>query len=109
MRRFTSETSLTGALVLVFGPAQTADIKGKYCDTPSRCLDPMATNAMVTTSDYLATQAGQKATIAFYTSKGLPKIPSRGYLAANTVPGVISGWDAAYQYAKTSIGVGVAC
>lgn len=138
-------------------PAQ----QGKYCDTPSRCLDPMASQGMVTSSNYLATQAGmdilrkggnavdaaiavastlavvypqmntlggdnfwliynastgelrglnasgrsgENATIAFYKSKGLNKIPARGYLAANTVPGAVSGWDAAYRYAATSMG-----
>ncbi|MCG6197834.1 gamma-glutamyltransferase family protein, partial [Anoxybacillus sp. LAT_38] len=35
----------------------------------------------------------------FYKSKGYDKIPSRGYLAANTVPGVVSGWWEAYNYA----------
>lgn len=45
-------------------------------------------------------RAGSKATIENYTSKGLSKIPSRGYLAANTVPGVVSGWGAAYAYSK---------
>lgn len=134
---------------------------GKYCDTPSRCLDPMAKNGMVTSSHYLATQAGldvlrrggnavdatiavastlavvypqmnsiggdnfwliynaktgelralnasgrsgEKATIEAYTQQGLSKIPSRGYLAANTVPGAVSGWDAAYHYAQQSMG-----
>lgn len=48
-------------------------------------------------------RAGSKATIDFYTSKGLKKIPSRGYLAANTVPGVVSGWDAAYTYSKQEL------
>lgn len=31
---------------------------GKYCDTPSRCLNPITTNVMVTSPNYLATQAG---------------------------------------------------
>lgn len=31
-------------------------------------------------------RSGEKATIEFYKSKGYDKIPSRGYLAANTVP-----------------------
>ncbi len=143
-------------------PAALAfETTGRYCDTPARCIDPMATRGMVTTSNYLATQtgldilrnggnavdaavavaatlavvypqmntiggdnfwliynaktgelkalnasgrAGEKATIAFYTDKGLEKIPPRGYLAANTVPGAISGWDEAYRYAKGSMG-----
>lgn len=37
-------------------------------------------------------RSGEMATIDFYASKGLKKIPSRGYIAANTVPGVVSGW-----------------
>jgi len=45
-------------------------------------------------------RAGTKATVGFYTSKGYQKIPSRGYLAAVTVPGAVSGWDAAYTYAR---------
>lgn len=31
--------------------------KGKYCDTPSRCLNPMTQQGMVTSPNYLATQA----------------------------------------------------
>lgn len=130
---------------------------GKYSDTPSRTDNPMTTGGMVTTPNYLASQAGldilrkggnavdaaiaasavltvvypqmttlggdnfwliynaktgevkalnasgragEKATIDFYKSKGFNKIPSRGYLAANTVPGVVSGWDEAYRYAQ---------
>ena len=141
--------------------AQAFESTGKYCDTPSRCLNPTTTQGMVTTSNHLATQAGlkvlreggnaidaaiaaaatlavvypqmttiggdnfwliynaktgemralnasgrsgEKATIAFYKDKGYSKIPARGYLAANTVPGVVSGWDAAYQYGKNSMG-----
>jgi gamma-glutamyltranspeptidase/glutathione hydrolase len=49
-------------------------------------------------------RAGGKATIDFYKGKGYSKIPSRGYLSANTVPGAVSGWDAAYQYAKKNMG-----
>jgi len=49
-------------------------------------------------------RAGEKATIDFYRAKGYEKIPSRGYLAANTVPGVVSGWEEAYKYAQQSMG-----
>lgn len=49
-------------------------------------------------------RAGEKATIGFYQAQGYKKIPSRGYLAANTVPGAISGWGEAYKYAQVSIG-----
>ncbi len=48
-------------------------------------------------------RAGSKATIDFYTSKGYKKIPSRGYLAAVTIPGTVSGWDAAHQYASKNM------
>lgn len=127
---------------------------------PSRCLNPITTNVMVTSPNYLATQAGidilrkggnavdaaiavastlavvypqmntiggdnfwliynaktkelkglnasgrsgSLATIDYYKNQGFHKIPSRGYLAANTVPGVVSGWDEAYQYASKSM------
>lgn len=133
---------------------------GKYCDTPSRCLNPITTNVMVTSPNYLATQAGidilrkggnavdaaiavastlavvypqmntiggdnfwliynaktkelkglnasgrsgSLATIDYYKNQGFHKIPSRGYLAANTVPGVVSGWNEAYQYASKNM------
>lgn len=136
-------------------------VTGKYCDTPSRCLDPMTHNAMVVSPHYLATQAGidilkkggnavdaaiavastlsvvypqmnsiggdnfwiiynaktgqvmglnasgrsgEKATIDFYKSKGFDRIPNRGYLSANTVPGVVSGWNEAHQYAVKNMG-----
>ncbi|MGN0915088.1 MAG: gamma-glutamyltransferase [Succinivibrio sp.] len=49
-------------------------------------------------------RAGEKATIEFYTSKGFKKIPSRGYYAANTVPGVVSGWDEAYKMSVKELG-----
>lgn len=46
-------------------------------------------------------RSGEKATIDFYKSKGYDKIPSRGYLATNTVPGIVSGWDAAHTFAQS--------
>lgn len=49
-------------------------------------------------------RAGEKATIDFYKKQAVEKIPARGYLAANTVPGAVSGWDAAYRYAKETMG-----
>lgn len=157
-------THMALACTVLSGTALAADLptgKGKYCDTPSRCDNPMAAGGMVTTPNYLASQAaiqtlrdggnavdaaiaatsvlavvypqmttlggdnfwliynaktgelkalnasgrsGEKATIDFYTAKGLKKIPSRGYLAANTVPGVVSGWDEAWRYAKDGMG-----
>lgn len=49
-------------------------------------------------------RSGSKATLDHYREQGVTAIPARGYLAANTVPGVISGWDAAYQYSAASLG-----
>jgi oxamate amidohydrolase len=40
------------------------------------------------------------ATPEFYASKGLTEIPSRGPLAANTVAGTISGWEAALDTSR---------
>ena len=164
-----AETKSLMASLLVAGitlsaggaPALALETTGRYCDTPSRCIDPMTRHGMVTSSNYLATQAGldvlrnggnavdaaiavaatlavvypqmtsigganfwlihnaksgelkalnasgragEKADIAFYTSKGLEKIPARGYQAVNTVPGAISGWDEAHRYAKETMG-----
>ncbi len=133
---------------------------GKYCDTPSRCINPVTRYGAVTSPNYLASvagldvlkkggnavdaaiavastmnvvypqmttlggdnfwliynaktkevralnasgRAGEKASIGFYRQKGYDKIPSRGYLAANTVPGTVSGWDAAYRYAHETM------
>lgn len=151
-------SSLYLSVTIIFGQQITG--KGKYCDTPSRCDNPMVAQGIVTSPNYLASQAGlevlenggnavdaaiaissvlavvypqmttlggdnfwliynsktgelkalnasgrsgEKATINFYTEKGLKKIPSRGYLAANTVPGVVSGWDEAYRYANKNM------
>lgn len=43
-------------------------------------------------------RSGEQATIDFYKNQKLDKIPSRGVLAANTVPGAVAGWEKAYQY-----------
>lgn len=158
---FTLTLILPGLTTTVHADIDMTSYQGKYCDTPSRCVDPIAANGMVTSSNYLATQAGvdvlrkggnavdaaiavastmsvvypqmntiggdnfwliynaktgevralnasgragEKATISHYRSLGYDKIPSRGYLAANTVPGAVSGWDAAYQYAAKNMG-----
>ena len=134
--------------------------KTSYCATVSQSVNPLATRGMVTSPNYLATQAGldvlrrggnavdaaiataitlavvypqmctpggdnlwliynaktgelkglnasgragSKATMEFYASKGLKAIPSRGYLAANTVPGAVSGWDEAYRYSHSAL------
>lgn len=41
--------------------------------------------------------AAAAATLEFYAAKGLDAIPARGPLAANTVAGTVSGWDAALK------------
>ena len=48
-------------------------------------------------------RAGQKATIDFYTSRHFRRIPPRGYYAANTVPGCVSGWGEAYHYSRDAL------
>ncbi|MGG0718223.1 gamma-glutamyltransferase [Robertmurraya massiliosenegalensis] len=48
-------------------------------------------------------RAGEKATIEFYKSQQFEKIPSRGVLAANTVPGAVAGWDLAYQFSQKNL------
>ena len=45
-------------------------------------------------------RAGRRATISFYAGKQFRRIPSRGYYAANTVPGSVSGWGEAHRYSK---------
>lgn len=45
-----------------------------------------------------------KATINYYKEKGYEKkIPTRGYLSANTVPGAVHGWGEAHRYASDSM------
>lgn len=149
-----------GALTLPLLASAAEPATGKYCETPSRCIDPMATQGMVTSPNYMATlagldvlkrggnavdaaiavsttlsvvyplwtsfggsnfwtiynaktkelrgldgngPAGENATIAFYKSKGLNKIPERGYLSAITVPGAVAGWSTAHEYASASM------
>ena len=48
-------------------------------------------------------RAGRRATIDFYASKQFHRIPFRGYHAANTVPGTVSGWGEAYRYSKVAL------
>lgn len=45
-------------------------------------------------------RSGEKATREFFAQKGLAAIPLRGPLAACTVPGVVSGWDAAHALSR---------
>jgi gamma-glutamyltranspeptidase len=48
-------------------------------------------------------RAGQRATMGLYASKRFRRIPPRGYYAANTVPGCVSGWGEAYRYSRDSL------
>ncbi len=48
--------------------------------------------------------AAQSATIESYRTRGLNAIPVRGPLAANTVAGTVSGWDAAHRWSQQSLG-----
>ena len=49
-------------------------------------------------------RAGEKATIDFYKTQGFSKIPARGPLSANTVPGAVAGWGEAHKYAEAEMG-----
>lgn len=46
-------------------------------------------------------RSGERATRDFFAQKGLAAIPLRGPLAACTVPGVVSGWDAAHTLSRS--------
>ncbi|MGN8647200.1 gamma-glutamyltransferase [Gracilibacillus sp. HCP3S3_G5_1] len=46
-------------------------------------------------------RSGKNADITYYRQIGYEEIPKRGYLAANTVPGALSGWLKAYDYAES--------
>jgi oligopeptide/dipeptide ABC transporter ATP-binding protein len=48
--------------------------------------------------------AAQAATIDSYRAQGLQRIPFRGGLAANTVAGTVSGWDAALRWSGDALG-----
>jgi len=45
-------------------------------------------------------RAAQAASIEYYQEQQLSSIPHRGPLAANTMAGTISGWNAAYQWSR---------
>lgn len=49
-------------------------------------------------------RAGAGADIGFYASAGMKSVPERGYGAAVTVPGAVSGWDAAFRYSRERLG-----
>jgi gamma-glutamyltranspeptidase len=53
-----------------------------------------------------AGRAGAKATRQFYRDSGNHEIPSRGPLAALTVPGAVAGWMLALEAAKAQTGKG---
>ncbi len=53
-----------------------------------------------------AGRAGSKATRQFYRDHGHHEIPSRGPLAALTVPGAVAGWGLAFEAAKAQPGKG---
>lgn len=87
----------TAAVIAVVYP-QTNGIGGDnfwLISKPERGA-PLAINA--------SGRSGSKATIDFYRSQGYSAIPARGYLAANIVPGVVSGWEAAYTFSVDSLG-----
>ncbi len=153
-------SAMTLSLLMAAGTVSAEKSPGKYCDTPSRCINPITKYGSVTSPNYLASvaglevlqkggnavdaaiavastmnvvypqmttlggdnfwliynaktkevkalnasgRAGELATIDFYKKKGFERIPSRGYLAANTVPGTVSGWDAAHKYAHANM------
>lgn len=48
--------------------------------------------------------AAQAASIESFRGHGIERIPFRGGLAANTVAGTISGWDAALAWSRESLG-----
>jgi gamma-glutamyltranspeptidase len=52
-------------------------------------------------------RSGSLATVEYYHSRGLARIPARGYAAANTIPGAVSGWGEAYKFAAGTIRKGV--
>jgi gamma-glutamyltranspeptidase/glutathione hydrolase len=52
-------------------------------------------------------RAGEKATIDFYKQQGFDKIPARGALSANTVPGAVAGWGEVHLYAEKEMGNGL--
>ena len=49
--------------------------------------------------------AAAAASIAWYAERGIAKsIPFRGGVAANTVAGTVSGWNAAYEFSRNDLG-----
>jgi gamma-glutamyltranspeptidase/glutathione hydrolase len=54
-----------------------------------------------------AGRAGEKATQRFYRDAGYYEIPTRGPLAALTVPGAVAGWMLAVEAARAQTGKGI--
>jgi len=48
-------------------------------------------------------RSGERVTRAHYRGLGLEAIPPRGWLAANTVPGIPSGWDEAWRWSQATM------
>ena len=46
----------------------------------------------------------EKASREFYINQGYKSIPSRGPLAALTIPGAVAGWKAAYDFSTNNLG-----
>lgn len=49
-------------------------------------------------------RSGRNVSIETYHNLGCAAIPVRGYLAANTVPGAVSGWEMAFRYSQMQMG-----
>jgi gamma-glutamyltranspeptidase len=45
-------------------------------------------------------RSGSLATVDYYKARGFDRIPARGYAAANTVPGAVSGWEQAFNHSQ---------
>ena len=71
-------------------------------DRRRRLLADRRPEAAACASSRPAGGAGAKATIASYREKGYDTIPSRGPLAALTVPGAVGGFALAFELAKSS-------
>ncbi|MBQ7739321.1 MAG: gamma-glutamyltransferase [Desulfovibrionaceae bacterium] len=48
-------------------------------------------------------RSGKKATISAYENLGYTDMPKRGYLAANTVPGLVSGFEAVHTFSQKEL------
>ena len=48
-------------------------------------------------------RSGKGTTLDYYHSRKFDRIPARGYPAANTVPGAVSGWEEAFNFAAANL------